>query len=109
PRRCGAVVMRHHSSSGFSLIEVMIASAVLAGAGLSIAELFAAATASTAQARETGEATMLAWQKVEQLRSLAFACDGAGQPVTDRSFDTAAVPERAFGGTGLAVSPAGVL
>jgi prepilin-type N-terminal cleavage/methylation domain-containing protein len=97
------------STRGFSLIEVMVASAVLAGAVLSAAQLFAAATASTADARAVGEGTVLAWQKLEQLRSLAFTSDDLGMPVTDASTDTAASPERPFGGTGLNPSPAGTL
>jgi prepilin-type N-terminal cleavage/methylation domain-containing protein len=94
-----------HSSRGFSLIEVMVASAILACAVLSVAQLTAAATASTAGARGVSEATFLAWQKIDQLRSLAFAFDDAGQPVTDLATDTTAQPEQAFGGTGL--TPAG--
>jgi prepilin-type N-terminal cleavage/methylation domain-containing protein len=97
------------SPSGFSLIEVTVASAVLAGAVLSAAQLFAAATAATVDARTVGEATVLAWQKLEQLRSLAFTIDEAGGPITDISADTAASPERAFGGTGLSSSPVSAL
>jgi len=91
--------------SGFSLIEVMVAAAVLAGAVLSAARLFAVATATTIDARTVGEGTVLAWQKLEQLRSLAFTIDDAGQPITDTSTDTAASPERGVGGTGLSSSP----
>ena len=101
--------MRIESSSGFSLIEVMVASSILGCAVLSIAQLAAAATASTASARAVSEATILAWQKIDQLRSLAFSFDTAGAPVTDLSSDTASEPERPFGGTGLSASPAGAL
>lgn len=80
--------------SGFSLIEVMVASAILGCAVLSIAQLVATATSATADARRVSEATLLAWQKIDELRSLAFAFDDAGQPVTD--------PE-------LSPSPAGTL
>ena len=97
------------SPRGFSLIEVMVASAILGCAVLSIAQLVAAATASTAGARGVSEATLLAWQKIDQLRSLAFSFDDAGGPVTDASTDTATEPERALGGTGLAPSPGGTL
>lgn len=97
------------SPRGFSLIEVMVASAVLAGAVLSAAQLFAAAAASTADARVVSEGTVLAWQKLEQLRSLAFTSDDLGMPVTDATTDTAAFPERPFGGTGLTPSPPGTL
>ena len=85
----------------------MVASAILGCAVLSIAQLVAAATGSTAGARGVSEATLLAWQKIDQLRSLAFAFDDAGGPVTDASTDTATEPERALGGTGLAPSPGG--
>jgi len=94
---------------GFSLVEVLVAVGVLAAAVLSLAQLFAAATMATASARDTGEAAVLAWQKVEQLRSLAFGTDAAGLPITDTTTDVAAAPERPAGGSGLGASPAGVL
>src|ERR1051325_8627539 len=87
--------------SGFSLVEVLVASGMLAGAVLTVSQLFAATVTSTADARATGEASVVAWQKIEQLRSLAFGSDQTGVPVTDVTSDTAAVPERASGGTGL--------
>jgi prepilin-type N-terminal cleavage/methylation domain-containing protein len=82
------------SSRGFSLIEVMVASAILACAVLSVAQVVAVATSATAGARGVSEATMLAWQKVDELRGLAFTYDDAGVPVTD---------------DGLASSPGGTL
>jgi prepilin-type N-terminal cleavage/methylation domain-containing protein len=72
-----------NSPRGFSLIEVMVASAILACAVLSVAQVMAVATSSTADARGVGEATLLAWQKVDELRGLAFTFDDAGGPVTD--------------------------
>jgi prepilin-type N-terminal cleavage/methylation domain-containing protein len=98
-----------HSSNGFSLIEVMVSSAVLACAVLLVAQQTAASIGSTARAREVGEAALLAWQKVDQLRALAFTIDDGGGPVTDVAADSAAAPERRSGGTGLAPSPAGTL
>jgi prepilin-type N-terminal cleavage/methylation domain-containing protein len=74
-----------NSPRGFSLIEVMVASAILACAVLSVAQLVAAATGSTAAARGVSEATLLAWQKLDELRSLAFVFDDAGGAVTDAS------------------------
>ena len=68
---------------GFSLIEVMIASAILGCAVLSVAQLVATATSATADARRVSEATLLAWQKIDELRSLAFAFDDGGRGVTD--------------------------
>ena len=80
--------------SGFSLIEVMVASAILGCAVLSVAQLVATSTSATADARRVSEATLLAWQKIDELWSLAFAFDDAGLPATD--------PQ-------LAPSPAGTL
>lgn len=71
------------SPAGFSLIEVMVASAILGCAVLSVAQLVATSTSATADARRVSEATLLAWQKLDELRSLAFAFDDAGLPVTD--------------------------
>lgn len=71
------------SPSGFSLIEVLVASGMLAGALLTMSQLFATAVASTAEARATSEAATLAWQKLDELRSYAFGSDDAGAPVTD--------------------------
>ena len=72
----------------------MVASAILGCAVLSVAQLVAAATASTAGARAVSEAPLLAWQKIDQLRSLALTFDGAGAPITD---------------VGMQPSPAGAL
>jgi prepilin-type N-terminal cleavage/methylation domain-containing protein len=85
---------RIESSSGFSLIEVMVASAILGCAVLSIAQLAAASTRSTAAARDVSEATLLAWQKIDQLRALAWTFDDAGASIDDAA---------------LAPSPAGAL
>ena len=74
---------RLDSSRGFSLIEVMVASAILGCAVLSVAQLVAAATGSTAGARGVSDATLLAWQKMDELRSLALTFDDAGGPITD--------------------------
>ena len=71
------------SSPGFSLVEVMVASAILACAVLSVAQVMAVATSSTAGARGVSEATLLAWQKIDELRGLAFTFDDIGSPVTD--------------------------
>jgi prepilin-type N-terminal cleavage/methylation domain-containing protein len=86
--------VRGGASPGFSLIEVMVAAAILGCAVLSIAQLAATATSATASARGVSEATLLAWQTVDELRSLAWAFDDAGVPVSD---------------AGLAPSPAGAL
>jgi prepilin-type N-terminal cleavage/methylation domain-containing protein len=81
---------RIESSSGFSLIEVMVASAILGCAVLSVAQLVAAATGSTSGARGVSEATLLAWQKIDELHALALTFDDAGGPVTDVSLQPSA-------------------
>jgi len=58
------------SERGFSLIEVLIASLVLAVGVVSLAQLFTIAIASNLSARDTTEGTVLAAQKMEELRSL---------------------------------------
>jgi prepilin-type N-terminal cleavage/methylation domain-containing protein len=76
---------RVESSSGFSLIEVMVASAILGCAVLSVAQLVATSTSATRGARDVSEATFLAWQKLDELRSMAYGFDSAGAPITDAS------------------------
>jgi hypothetical protein len=73
---------------------VAVATAILATAVVSLGELLGIAIASNRRARDTTYASALASQKLEQLRALAFAFDGAGQAITD---------------PGLAASPGGTL
>lgn len=54
---------------GFSLLEVLIAAAILASALLSLAQLIAFAVKATAAAGRMTDAALLAAQKVEQLRA----------------------------------------
>jgi Tfp pilus assembly protein PilV len=72
---------------GFSLIESLIACALLATALLSIGHLSTAATVLLTDSRGRTEATLLAVSKLEELRSSAAPAGGAdkvdsrGQPV----------------------------
>lgn len=54
---------------GFSLLEVLIAAAIMASALLALAQLIAFATRETASAGRMTDAALLAAQKVEQLRA----------------------------------------
>ncbi len=94
---------------GFSLVEVLVAAALLATALISVAELFGIATRSNIAARNTTAASILAAQKVEELRALAWGFDAAGVPSADLASDTSVSPERPAGGTGLTTSPNGAL
>ncbi len=97
------------SSDGFSLAEVMVATALLATALVTLAQLFAVSTRSNIGSRNTTYAAVLAEQKLEELRSLTWGFDSTGLPVTDTSTNTAVNPDEAAGGTGLNPSPAAAL
>jgi type II secretory pathway pseudopilin PulG len=97
------------SAAGFSLIEVLIATLLLATALTTLAQLFGVATRSNIDARSTTYAAVLAQQKLEELRGLTWGFDPQGLPISDVSTNTAVSPETPTGGTGLAPSPAGSL
>jgi len=96
---------RAEAESGFSLVETLIASAILATALVSLAQLFGIATQANATAKNGGLAMILAEQKMEQLRGLTWGFDAVGLPLSDISTDTAKVPEAPTGGKGLSPSP----
>ena len=56
--------------SGFSLVEVIVASAILATALVGLAELMATGLRSNASAQDITSATMFAAQKIEELRAI---------------------------------------
>jgi hypothetical protein len=95
--------------AGSTLAEVMIATVILATGVLTMAQLFMASTASNIAARKDTFATVLAEQKVEQLRSLAWGFDVQGLPISDFTSDTSVEPMATAGGTGLQPSPAAAL
>jgi type II secretory pathway pseudopilin PulG len=101
---------------GTSLLEVLVAIAVFASALVSLAHLLAFSTRTTMQARFSTFTTILAEQKMEQLRSLRFGYDALGLPVTDLHTNTAVAvaaptcPAPSGGAaTGLSPSPGGTL
>jgi type II secretory pathway pseudopilin PulG len=100
---------RFSSASGFSLVETIVATGLLATALITVAQLFGIATKSNTSARDATFATILAEQKIEQLRALTWGFDSVGLPVSDLSTNTAVQPEAPNGGTGLTPSPADAL
>jgi len=94
---------------GFSILEVLIASTIMIAGAASLAQLFFASTRTNQAAKNTSLSAMLAQQKMEQLRSLAWGFDLLGLPSTDTTTDTTTVPENPAGGTGLQPSPPGTL
>lgn len=103
PARRGA------SNAGFSLLEVLVASALLASALVSLAQLFAMSTRTNIGARNSTYAAILAQQKLEELRSLSWGFDQVGLPTSDITTDTSVTPENPVGGTGLSPSPSSAL
>ncbi len=84
---------RLRSERGFSLVEVLIASTVLIGALLSLAQLLSLATAANAAAGRATFSAVLAAEKLEELHTLTWESvrrqtgesvdylDRSGQPV----------------------------
>jgi len=85
---------------GFSLIEVLVALALIVILLTSVAQLFAFATASNVAARARAAAALLAEAKLEELRELSFGFDRQGIPSTDLTTDTTG-DVSAAGGSGL--------
>ena len=94
---------------GFSLIEVLVATTVTTIGTLALAQLCVMSMRTNQGARATTLATVLASQKMEQLRALAWTSDALGAPISDLATDTTVVPHSSSGGTGLSTSPPGTL
>ena len=100
-------------TGGYALVEVMLASALLVAIAVGVAQVIPMAVHATLAARSRTIATVLAVQKMEQLRSLTWRWEAAGSPpawqaVSDTSTDLSADPP-GDGGVGLSPSPDGTL
>ena len=96
---------RRLTDRGSMLVEALVATLVLTTGLLTMAELVRVATATNVVAKNSTLAGILAEQKIEQLRALAWEFDVSGIPVSDASTDTTVLPESPSGGTGLQSSP----
>lgn len=94
---------------GFSLMETLVATALLATGLLSVAQLFTVATDANRRARMSTCAAILAEQKMEQLRALTWGYDLLGLPLSDSASDISVVPTVSTGGYGLTPSPPNAL
>lgn len=94
---------------GFSLVETLVATTIMTVALASLAQLFLISTKSNQSARLTTAASLLAQQKMEQLRGLTWGFDTIGLPLSDTTSDLTVVPEQPQGGPGLTPSPEGAL
>jgi hypothetical protein len=97
------------SESGFSLIETIVATGLLAGAVTILGQMFAISVAENTSARTGTFAAVLAEQKMEQLRGLTWGFDEIGLQLTDTSSNIALPIQSTSGGRGLMSSPANSL
>lgn len=98
----------HRTESGFTLIEVCVAMMLIALAAAGVAQMFTVSIRTTDGARVQSSTTILASQKIEQLRGLIWTVDVNGIPLSDRSTNLAVEPPTG-GGAGLGASPANAL
>ena len=97
----------------FGLVEVLVASGLLVAVAVGVSHVVASAVRVSRAARVRTISTALAAQKMEQLRSLAFAHTWIGNPpvsipASDLSTDLSTDPP-ADSGPGLQASPLGTL
>jgi len=90
---------------GFTLAEICVAMMLVAIAATGIAGLCTLAIVVCDAARVQTSAAILASQKIEQLRALAWTTDASGIAVSDSTSDLSREPA-AIGGAGLGPSPA---
>jgi hypothetical protein len=108
--------MRHtviRSSSGFSLVEAVVAVGLCMTAAVGVAQLIGVATRAVRTARERTSTTILAAAKMDELRSLAWTYElssGDNPAIARSDFETdVSQPDQPLGGVGLSASPAGTL
>ena len=101
--------MRKGSADGFTLIETLVAVALLAGLAAGLARVVVVARRAVSIGAADSVATMAATQKIEELRSLEWSFDSrSGERVTDTTTNLAQ-PGSREGGVGLRPSPAGAM
>ncbi len=108
------VVTRQHprtrraSEAGASVIEAIVAAAIVVTVTAGTAHLLVWARRAAWTAGVETAAVSMGVQKMEQLRSLAWYVDAAGAPVSDSTTSLAHDPATA-GGPGLGLSPGDAL
>jgi prepilin-type N-terminal cleavage/methylation domain-containing protein len=101
---------RRTGDEGFTLVEVLVSILLISVMAVGVAQMFALAIRTNQAARHQTSTTILAAQKMEQLRSLTWGYDddGLGLPVSDTTTDLSADPFTGMG-DGLNPSPASAL
>ena len=103
------LLRRIGGEGGFSLVEVLVAAAVLMTGLIAVAQMFVASTNQNMSARRVTTTAVLAQQKIEQLRGLTWGFDDFGLPISDFSSNITVTPPASSGGVGLQASPANTL
>ncbi len=93
---------------GFTLLEVLIAIAVLGTSVLITGRFLVATTTAMTLSRAQTSTTVLAVTRMEQLRTLRWTFDSTGVPLSDTSTDFSTNPP-SHGGSGLSPSPSTAL
>jgi type II secretory pathway pseudopilin PulG len=99
---------RRDGERGFSLVETMVATMLLATALVSTAHLMVIASRGNISAQRSTYTATLAAEKMEQLRSLAWGFDEIGLPINDYTTNLAVYPPTSDG-VGLSPSPGDAL
>lgn len=105
---CESFPKSEPGESGFSIIEVLVSVVLLMVVALGVAQLFALGTSANFRARTQTSTAILASQKMEDLRALAWGFDALGLPFSDTTTDLT-TPMPTGGGNGLNPSPPGTL
>jgi len=100
---------RISGEGGFSLVEVLVATVVLTTGLIAVAQMFVVSTNQNMDARRVSTTAVLAQQKIEQLRALAWGFDEFGLPVSDFASNITVTPPVSSGGVGLQASPPNTL
>jgi prepilin-type N-terminal cleavage/methylation domain-containing protein len=90
---------------GFTLIESVVAAAVVLTTLAGLLYLFLQGAETAARGRRAPIALAAASSKVDQLLALTWTYDPSGAPLSDLSSDTSRDPPAPSGGTGLSLSP----
>jgi len=95
---------RRSNEAGFSLLETMVATLLLATGLVATAQMFALATRGNIAAQRSTYTATLAQEKMEQLRGLTWGFDAVGLPIQDYTTNISVEPP-ANNGLGLQPSP----
>ena len=111
---CGTDLYQRQASSraserGTTLVETMVAVVILAVGLVGVAQMFVYSTNTNREARRVTMTSILAQQKIEQLRALTWGFDDFGLAISDYSSNVTVTPPTSTGGLGLQPSPAGTL